>query len=85
MKLKFKKLSMKVEPMSAPSSDCTQKSPDLTGLQTVSSFCLPADEPSTSLATRTSTVVPVPKRKSFFSRVATAFSKVFRKGSQTSA
>ncbi|KAL6473823.1 hypothetical protein MHYP_G00173840 [Metynnis hypsauchen] len=67
-KLRFKKWRNRIEPGTVVSQDCTQERPFPT-----------VDGPSNSAATSTSTAIPVPVRKTFFSRVVKAVSKVFRK------
>ncbi|XP_017569047.1 uncharacterized protein LOC108436847 isoform X2 [Pygocentrus nattereri] len=66
-KLTLKKWRNRVEPMTVVSQD---------GMQERSG---PTDDPSKSKAASTSTCIPVPARKSLFSRVIKATSKVFRK------
>ncbi|KAL6473862.1 hypothetical protein MHYP_G00174230 [Metynnis hypsauchen] len=67
-KLILKKRRNRVEPTTVVSQDSTQER----SVPTV-------DDPSNSKDTSTSTAIPVPARKSLFSRVIKAISKVFRK------
>ncbi|KAL7868390.1 hypothetical protein SRHO_G00097740 [Serrasalmus rhombeus] len=67
-KLRFKKWRNRIEPGTVVSQDCTQERPVPT-----------VDGPSNSMATSTSTTIPVPARKTLFSRFIKAVSKVFRK------
>ncbi|KAL6473824.1 hypothetical protein MHYP_G00173850 [Metynnis hypsauchen] len=64
-KLRFKKWRNRIEPGTVVSQDCTQERPVPT-----------VDGPSNSASTSTSTAIPVPARKTLFSRVVKAVSKL---------